>query len=230
MNYQVITDRMILQEFISWLPELEEGETYYVSLLARKKYCREIRQIRSDKQQLKRFTSVKEFLYEKIQQLEVPLDHYYQKHIPIPQEALALYININPRSMIKATRTSMTKLASLNAKPYNGFNPHQEVMSEIQKCCSRKIFLDIDFDEVSVDEVHDQIVEAINVEAINYVHTRGGFHALINLKKINKDLSRTWHNKIMQIKGVDIKGDNMIPVPGTYQGGFTPYIKSCFIK
>ena len=42
-KYKIITDKEKLLDFINWLPELRNGECYYVSLLARKKYCKDIR-------------------------------------------------------------------------------------------------------------------------------------------------------------------------------------------
>jgi len=43
----------------------------------------------------------------------------------------------------------------------------------------------------------------------------------VPLHKINKQWYQTIKNKF----DVDQSGDNMIPIPGTFQGGFTPKFK-----
>lgn len=233
MNYQIITDRDELLKFINWLPELLPEETFYICLFARSKYVRDtlaLPHIKTDKCQMKRFTSNKEKMLEKIMQLECPVGSYFQKDQVIPQEALALYITINPRSFTKANTASVRKLLDLALQPYNGYHPYQEVMSEIQKAKSRSVFVTFDFD-TDKDNKYNIIAHlgvVINRNAIHIVETRGGFHVIINTKAILYMYSKSWYNDVRKILTLyssdsDNAGDIMLPVPGTYQGGFTPH-------
>jgi len=235
-NYKIITDENALREFIGFLPELEDGECYYYSLFARNKY-NSTNVLKADKQQLKRGTSTKEFLFEKIKNLEIEVGGYKQNHIPVPQEALALYISPNPRSYEKATKIALKKLLDLVLEKYSGYNPHQEVLSAIQKSCGRKIFYDFDFDGVDFEDVRDELLNSINPECLNIIVTRGGFHLLVEFSKLGKEYKKNWYNNIVAIKGVDIRtkydsdkdgNDNseedkgILPCVGCCQGGFVP--------
>lgn len=238
MSYTIVTDEDKLREFIEWLPDLEKNETFYLCLFARSKYVKgvaDLPHIRSDKAQLKRFTSNKERLFDKIKQLECPLGSYKQKDISVPQEALALYITINPRDFIAANKASIRKLLDLALQPYNGFHPYQEVMSEIQKAKSRSEFVSFDFD-CSQDNfliACKEIRKCINMDAISIVGTRGGFHLIVRPKHVASEYNKGWYQGIRKVlakysEDHDNAGDIMLPVVGTYQGGHTPnfYVKN----
>lgn len=231
MNYEIIKDEVILKDFINFLPDLETHETFYVCLFARSKYCNNtegIVHIKTDKAQLKRFTANKVNLLSKIKQLECPLGVYLQRDIPIPQEALALYINPNPRDLIKATRNGLIRFAHLIGEQYNSnqYNPHQEIMSEIQKAKSRMVWMDFDFDDVDINITKKALEGKINFNCLNWLKTRGGFHLMVEIEKVEKEFKKTWYKSVSELSGMDIKGDCMIPIPGTCQGGFIPH----FIK
>jgi hypothetical protein len=225
MTYQVIIDEERLKEFIYWLPELEADETYYLCLFSRSKYCKDSPvKIRSDKQQLKRFTSNKKFMFNKIEQLECKIGTYKQVDTEVPPESLALYINPNPRSNVKAAKLALKKIADLITSPYDGYNLHQTIMSEIQVAKSRTVYFDFDFDNVNLGDIIYEIKaqSLINTDALHLVETRGGFHMLVEVDKIKPEFSKTWYNSITRLKGCDVRGDNLLPVPGTFQGGFIP--------
>lgn len=228
MNYKIIQDEQAFKNFIEWLPELAKNETYYCCLFARNKYCVEEKdKISSDKSQLKRFTTSKQFLFDKVKQLEVEVGCYKSKGNAVPQEALALYITPNPRDLIKATKNSLINFAHLITKDeYTGYNPHQEIMSEIQKSTSNKKYFDLDFDNVSIDVVKEKINGNINEDCLTYVKTKNGFHLLVEVTKIQNEFKKNWYNILTSIEGCDIRGDNLLPVIGCTQGNFTPY----FIK
>lgn len=234
-NYKIIVDEEALRRFIDWLPELEPNETYYLCLLGRSKYVKDLGldiHIQSDKAQLKRFTSNKEMLFDKIKQLEVELGAYKLRGVQIPQEALALYITTNPRNVEKATKESIKKLVDLVTTPYSGYNPHQQVLSCIQRAKSKTQFVTFDFDiDKSVfekDNVAEQIKQVVGyINAVNVIETRGGFHVLVRPDLVKYDKKKSWYNEVNLIHRIyssdpDSRGDMMSPVVGTYQGSFTP--------
>jgi hypothetical protein len=219
MNYKIIQDEALLREFVDWLPDLQKNETYYVCLFARNKYAPELK---GDKAQLKRFTSDKAHLFDKIKQLECEVGSYKVKDTIVPQEALALYITPNPRDLEKASKNALIRFAELITRPYNGYNPHQEVMTEIQKAASRKVYFDLDFDNVALDETLEKLEPMINMNCVKIVKTRGGFHLLVELAKLDKAFEKSWYKNLSSLEGCDVRGDNLLPVVGCSQGGFVP--------
>ncbi|MBX2872226.1 MAG: hypothetical protein KTR30_09000 [Saprospiraceae bacterium] len=217
MTYEIIKDAQLLRDFIDWLPDLQEGEKFYCCLFARKKYLPSMKS--SDKSQLRRFLSDKKRLFNKIEQLEAKMGAYQIKGEPAPQEALVLYINPNPRVLGKASFDSIIQLTELLKRNNKNFNPHQEVMSTIQKSVGQKVYLDFDIDEKDFDL--NRLDGVLNRSCLRIVQTRGGYHVLVKLAAIEPQFKKTFYQDMMAL-GVDQTGDQLLPVPGCTQGGFMP--------
>lgn len=229
MNYTTIVDKYELEKFIGWLPELNADETYYYSLLARNKYVKDIGigTMNSDKHQCARFVCNKERLALKLAQTEAPIGTYGIKDIRVPQEALASYITINPRSHTKAAKAMLKRMADVVADNEPSPNVYQESLTALHKSVSRKIFTDIDFDVQDSDTIRHLVREIkciLNQNAVWLLETRGGFHIIVKLDAIEPKYVKSWYKNMSALPHVDIVGDNMIPVPGCYQGGFTPQL------
>lgn len=230
-NYKLILDESVLGDFVEWLPVLREGECYYIALLARNKYIRDLPNaihmphIRSDKQQLGRIVCGKEGIHNRIKQLECEIGSYRTRDgDPIPPEALALYITMNPRSHIVATTEALKMMVEyVTAKDKKGYRLDQDVISCIQRACGNRIFMDLDFDGVDLPSTLEGVKKHINASCVTTLKTRGGFHLLIKLDEIADEVKRSWYNGITTLPGVDVRGDNMIPIPGTSQGMFMPH-------
>jgi len=220
-NYKIIVDEKKLKEFIAWLPELEPGECFYASLFARKKYHPSAK---NDKSNVKRFIATsKEWLLIKLRQLEIPEGCYTNKDgSPVHNDSLAVYICVNPRSFVKAQRMALKKLADVLADGVIEMNPSQIGLTSIHKAKSRTCFVDFDFDDITYSGVDHILPSMINRDAYEVLETRGGFHLLVDPNKVEEKFKKTWHQGIASFKECDVKGDNLIPVPGCTQGGTTP--------
>lgn len=233
MNYKIIQDEEELQKFINWLPELEDGHKFYVSLFARKKYGA-TEGLKADKGQLKRFTASKEQLINKIKKLEVELGSYECDGVKVNEESLVMYITPNPRDMHKAGLKTIQELTKFLVEGKKIYNPQSVALNMTQVTGVKKFFdIDLDFKEGSgisymnlLNWLSDDNI--INSEAVigNIVKTRGGFHILVELDKISEPFKKSWFNNFSQAKHekftIMMNSDNMIPIPGCRQSDFIP--------
>jgi len=221
MNYKIINDHEELDKFIEWLPELNEGECYLLTVFARKKYHPSAN---NDKIQCKRVTATsKEWLWRKIMQMDIPLGLYTNKDgTPVSNDALALYITVNPRSLVGAQKKLLKKLVDVFTEGHVNMNPASLAMSAIQSSKSRTVYVDLDFDNVKFEDCISEINGIINEDAYSVLETRGGFHLLVSPNCVEEKFKKTWYKKLTAIPQCDVTGDNLIPVAGCCQGGFTP--------
>lgn len=222
MNYKIVLDEDELFNFVRWLPELNEGECYYLTLFARKKYHASAK---NDKSQCKRATATsKDWLIKKISQFELPDGTYTNKDgSPVHSNSLALYVTVNPRSFALAQRLLLKKLADTVADNGCNMNPASMAMSAIQKAKSRTVYVDFDYDGADFGEWKEHFIDdIINPEAYTALKTRGGFHLLVDPSQVTNQFKNTWHKNLSNVPGCDVTGDNLIPVAGCTQGGFMP--------
>jgi hypothetical protein len=215
MNYTIINDIEAVNSFINWLPALSNNEKFYVCLFARKKYDT-TGTISKDRCQLKRFTATKETLVQKLRQLEIQYGMYTIDGKAIANETLAVYIMPNPRCMRKASfLTAKELLNDIEKDVYS--NPTSVGYNAIQKSKSRTSYIDFDFD---LDVLPD-FTTAINENALTIVKTRGGFHVLVEVEKVEEQYKKSYYQAMNKL-GADVSGDCLMPFVGCTQGGFTP--------
>ncbi len=217
--YRLIVDQTEVQKFLDFLPNTSDGEQYYCSLFGRAKYFKDHPALKSDKTMLNRWTTTKERFINKLEQKETRVGTYLgHNDLAVPQEALAVYMTPTPRDFNRvAFETIKTFADKLGKDQY--INPRQEVMNIIQTTAVKNRFHVFD-----IDSKEDHVINKINNVLGDYyslIETRGGYHVLVNPKDLEgQDVPKNWYNEIRLMS--DVVGDAMVPVPGTYQGGFVP--------
>jgi hypothetical protein len=220
MNYKILLDEPKFDQFISFLPDLEANETYYLCLFARHKYCGSVPNLKDN--QLARFTSSKDTLKEHILRLQCSIGGYKRNGINIPQEALAVYIALNPRNIVKANKELLVQLATAFTNGQSNFNPLSIARTAIHHATDRKVFVDFDYDNIEPKDHLPDIQNILPDNAFKILKTRGGFHLLVLLNNAPKT---QWFKALSNLEGCDVKGSNtLVPIPGCTQGGFVPYL------
>lgn len=232
MNYKIVKYEEDLQNFINELPDLKDGQKFYYCLFARKKYGA-TEGLKSDKNQLKRGTTTKERMIRDFKKLEVEIGSYEIDGVSINQDSLCLYMTPNPRDMHKAGLKTIKELVNFVAEERIIYNPHAVSLNQIQ-VSGVKYFFDIDIDvkqgkSLDIEELEDWIKGKVNPQAIwNIVKTRGGYHILIELKRVSGEFKNSWYNNFSKssndVFDVTMSGDNLLPVPGCVQSNFSPLL------
>ena len=219
MNYTIIKDTQELLKFINWLPDLEEDECFYVALFSRSKY-------HSSKLQgkLSEFTANKSDLFYKIKRLEIERGSYLIDEKIVYQDSLALYISINPRSIFKASKELIQSLIDrICNKDPKIKSLNEECFSAIQKSIGRKIFVEFDIDNISLNNIA-KLEGKINTDSFSVIVTKGGYHLLINPLLIHDEFKTNWYKNIINVLNPDVVKDMICPVPGCVQGDFSPVL------
>ena len=239
--YDILIDKDEFAKFCSMvLPNLENDEQFYCSLLARNKWNKESNI--GSKVQLKRFTSGNEYLMQKLSQLETKIGSYQDKNNPIPQANLGVYIMPNPRSLFNAGQDLINEISRNTKKRVYHMNPQSMALSCIQTNCNRKIYYDLDVDIKNLNNKQRYIGSILtNLVCLNLnknedffvIETKNGCHILLKIENMVERLGRNWFKQIESIvrthnrycadaANIEMNEDNLLPIPGCTQGGFIP--------
>ncbi len=173
--YELIFSYEKLEEFINILPDEKDGEQFYITLFARKKYDTS-GLLKCDKNCVKRVTAKKKDIIQKIEQMEVGVGVYTYEGKPIPEEALALYISPNPRSFHLGGVATLKQLVSELTQGRINKNPHSIALNYIQTASENKVYFDVDVDFLKSDDLEGfkaAISNFINLDCCIFIQTRG---------------------------------------------------------
>ena len=242
MNYKLIHNLENLNKFIELLPELKENESYFLILIARKKWNPDANIPSAYK--LKRECVTKEKIVRTIKQWETEIGTYTTNDgIVIPNENLGVYIAYNPKNQYKATFDLVKKCLESIEKGNKVINVKSMANDVIQSSNGSKNFIDIDVDIKEGEdylEVIKFIKSIVNEQRLTFVKTNGGFHCLINMNELfiaegtNKPISipisdkhgNNWYPKIQEHpfkSELNIMSHDLMPLVGCNQGKFIPY-------
>lgn len=218
---KVITDLSILEEFVSNIPPLNRNEAYYMALCARSKYDVNLP---VNKLFLKKaiVTDLSLFI-QKIRSMEVRTPYTYDGK-EISQDSLVMYMSVNPRNTRLAAKKTIQRLTDLLYD--DGFvNPQSVAIDCIQDSNGKTLYRSFDFDKVSLDETIIEIDKFLSRKKYRILKSKNGFHIQVIIDRLEPHETKTYFNNMKKVKGCDVSTEDMLmAIPGTTQGGFTPYI------
>jgi hypothetical protein len=226
MNYTLVRAEEKLREFIEFLPDLKENESYFIILIARKKWNKDAA-IPSALKLRRETVANKNKIIHTIKNWEVAKGNYQYDGVTIEEENLGVYIAYNPKNQLKACYTLIEKCLDKIKTNYQGINVKSIANDAIQISKGTKNFMDIDVD-IKENENYEDIMAFIketlgNSIKLTFIKTSGGFHCLIP----TENLGGTWYKKIKEHpfqSELNIMSDDLMPLVGCRQGSFIPYV------
>jgi hypothetical protein len=226
MNYKLINDREEFEKFLAAMPDLGPNESYFVLMVARKKW-NPVEGIPSAVK-LRRKSVKKEGIFRLVSQWETALGTYTTKEgLAIPLENLGVYMGYNTKSHYKACLELIRKSADAMYEESQDINVESMASDAIQKAEGTKNFVDIDVDVVE-GESREEIIDFIKgiVRPAMIVNTSGGFHYLVRKSDLHL-APKNWHPLVRSHKfksDINLMGKDLIPIPGCTQGGKVPRV------
>jgi len=247
MNYKIISDEKELEWFYdNILPKSTTRENFTFSLMSRKKYflTEHPKGFPNSKMLEQRVVRRKSFesILNMIRRFEVAEGVYNFHGDPIPNNTLLLYATYDPSDSVKAYHNFKKNMDDILINLI-GTEPDEQLLKSFsdpkgmvirshQKSKSSKHYIDFDID-VPKDFLPDvknivNIVKAFKGKAY-IIDTKNGYHLLVskdtefdktfNPMVIEESLRHSFPEDPTEYE-VSQSKSGLIPLPGTYQGGY----------
>lgn len=139
-------------------------------------------------------------------------------------------MSINPKNLELAQKKMAIELFN-SCIDSERVNIKSLMYTLIHNSSKNKRFTDFDFDfnydqdkqELFLKTI-TELKKVINIEAFNILVTKNGLHVLVEHDKVKIEYKKSWYIKLGALENCDVRGDNLIPVAGCTQGGFSPYL------
>jgi hypothetical protein len=234
MLYEFLRDDAEVESFCDLvLPEVSPDECFVLMLCARRKYLSEdekARLVLGEAASVRReVVKDRKKLLHKVKELCVPSGLYKDRSgALIPSHAFAVYVTPSPRSYKKAAVATITELARGLAEG-RALRLDSLIKTQLHRAVSRRMYLDVDVDPSGADDWRAVVVHAkaiLGNTPSHVIQTRSGAHVLVPTQHLDKAVRRTFYQQLQELgksmEGLlELRGDAMVPVPGTTQGGAT---------
>lgn len=213
--------RFFIREMLS---DLRDDEVLIYFVFARKKYCPEIRNHHQMVFRKLLQSNDEDYVVEKLRSIPEQFVNYDTGE-PFGKDCLSVYIDLSPKSVLKAWNKFTKKMADMI---YQCFKSPKELeilrkvnkflMSAIHKSNSRRPYILLDVDSKK-DDCIEQIADFFEGTDVEWVsETHSGYHFILD--KTSELCKKTYKKFRGKAPLIEIKSQVMTPIPGMKQGGF----------
>ena len=225
----LLVDEALALRFIEkMVPKLERDEVLITMLAARKKYAPVLsRNHEVVAREIIRDCAAEQVLH-KLRKISV-VGHYLDAGNVIPTNAFALYIDLNPKSVIRAVAPFFKEVNALLYQAMVTGKPDYDTIKRIDmklfSCihksnATRPPYWDLDIDRKDYSLL-EEAVAYVGKENVSWIiESHGGFHIIVpRTETVGKRIFKCGLPPGIKTQ-VSVEKEVAVPVPGTLQGGF----------
>ena len=239
MTYKTIIDKKALQSFIQWLPAVQQNECYLVELYSRPGFAGRTSGVTYPWNKAMLFAQTccqsAARIIPELCRMETARGSYVDlNRQPLPQEALAVRIYLNPRSHRLAAFDLQSQLVTCLKDGSTSFSLPKLAMASLRRSPAQLQFVGVHYRAISSFEVSHCLQEndIVNLNAAWLIENRGGCTLIVDDHEVHRKYMNTYTQRLIEICGpnssakVSLRYDAAVPIPGCINGGATPHFTS----